>query len=212
MDGKKSVILYCDIIHTVEKLDNETAGLLFKHYLRYVNDLEPKTDNQIVDIIFESIKQNLKRDLKKYKKKQLQWSEAGKRSAEVRSVKSKERMLTNVGSRSTDLTVNVNVNDNVNVNVNDILNKRKVQFKKLLNPFLEKYGSNLLKDFYSYWSEHNINGKKMRFEYSKNQPFDINRRLQTWLNRQDFKKEKNFAPKKEKINAGELLKQKYGLS
>jgi hypothetical protein len=212
MDGKKSVILYCDIIHTVEKLDNETAGLLFKHYLRYVNDLEPKTDNQIVDIIFESIKQNLKRDLKKYKKKQLQWSEAGKRSAEVRSVNKKERTLTNVGSRSTDLTVNVNVNDNVNVNVNDILNKRKVQFKKLLNPFLEKYGSNLLKDFYSYWSEHNINGKKMRFEYSKNQPFDINRRLQTWLNRQDFKKEKNFAPKKEKINAGELLKQKYGLS
>jgi len=204
MDGKKSVILYCDIIHTVEKLDNETAGLLFKHYLRYVNDLEPKTDNQIVDIIFESIKQNLKRDLKKYKKKQLQWSEAGKRSAEVRSVNKKERTLTNVGSRSTDLTVNVNVNDNVNVNVNDILNKRKVQFKKLLNPFLEKYGSNLLKDFYSYWSEHNINGKKMRFEYSKNQPFDINRRLQTWLNRQDFKKEKSFG-KKEKVSAAEII-------
>lgn len=64
--GKKSVLLYCDIIHTVEKLDNETAGQLFKHYLRYINDQNPETDNPIVDIVFEPIKQTLKRDLKKY--------------------------------------------------------------------------------------------------------------------------------------------------
>ena len=64
---KKSVLLYCDIIHTVEKMDNETAGEFFKHYLRYINDLNPTTDNMVVDIAFESVKQNLKRDLKKYK-------------------------------------------------------------------------------------------------------------------------------------------------
>ena len=63
---KKSVLLYCDIIHTVEKMDNETAGEFFKHYLRYINDLNPTTDNMVVDIAFESVKQNLKRDLKKY--------------------------------------------------------------------------------------------------------------------------------------------------
>ena len=65
---KSSVLLYRDIIHTVEKLDDVTAGLLFKHYLRYINDLEPETDNPIVEIAFESIKQNLKRDLKSYEK------------------------------------------------------------------------------------------------------------------------------------------------
>ena len=65
-DNKKSVLLYCDLIHTVEKLDNETAGELFKHYLRYVNDLDPVTYNPMVDVVFESIKQNLKRDLKKW--------------------------------------------------------------------------------------------------------------------------------------------------
>ena len=63
---KKSVLLYCDIIHTVEKMDNATAGEFFKHYLRYINDLNPTTDNMVVDIAFESVKQNLKRDLKKY--------------------------------------------------------------------------------------------------------------------------------------------------
>lgn len=69
MQNKKSVLLYCDIIHTVEKLDDETAGKLFKHYLRYINDLDPKTDNLIVDISFEPIKQNLKRDLVKWDEK-----------------------------------------------------------------------------------------------------------------------------------------------
>jgi hypothetical protein len=35
-------------------------------------------------------------------------------------------------------------------------------------------------DFISYWTEHNENGKKMRLEMSKNQPFNIKRRLATW--------------------------------
>ena len=65
-ENKKSVLLYCDLIHTVEKMDNETAGQFFKHYLRYINDQNPETDNLIVDISFESVKQNLKRDLKKW--------------------------------------------------------------------------------------------------------------------------------------------------
>ena len=64
-ENKKSVLLYCDIIHTVEKLDDETAGKLFKHYLRYINDLHPETDDLLVEISFEPIKQNLKRDLVK---------------------------------------------------------------------------------------------------------------------------------------------------
>lgn len=63
---KKSFLLYCDLIHTVEKLSNEDAGEMFKHILRYVNDLNPETDNQLIDVLFEQIKQQLKRDLKKY--------------------------------------------------------------------------------------------------------------------------------------------------
>ena len=64
--NKKSVLLYCDLIHTVEKISDEDAGALFKHYLRYINDLNPTTDNVLVDVLFESIKQNLKRDLVKW--------------------------------------------------------------------------------------------------------------------------------------------------
>ena len=35
-------------------------------------------------------------------------------------------------------------------------------------------------EFLSYWTEHNPDGKKMRFEMAKNQPFNIKRRMATW--------------------------------
>lgn len=116
-EGKKSVLLYCDLIHTVEKMDDVTAGLFFKHYLRYINDENPKTENVIVDISFESVKQNLKRDLQKWEK---------------RSENSRLNGLKG-GRPKTQRTQSVNpepkepVTDTVNVNVND--NKGIEDFK-----------------------------------------------------------------------------------
>ena len=66
-NDKKSFLLYCDIIHTVEQLTDEQAGDLFRHILRYVNDQNPQSDSVITKIAFEPIKQALKRDLDKYK-------------------------------------------------------------------------------------------------------------------------------------------------
>lgn len=85
-ENKKGFILYADLIHTVEKMSANKAGLLFKHILRYVNDQDPKTNDPIIGLSFEPIKQQLKRDLEKYRKKQQQWSAAGKQSAIKRSV------------------------------------------------------------------------------------------------------------------------------
>ena len=80
-ENKKSVLLYCDLIHTVEKLDDATAGELFKHYLRYINDQNPTTDNILVEVVFEPIKQSLKRDLTKWESTLDKRSDAGKKSA-----------------------------------------------------------------------------------------------------------------------------------
>lgn len=63
---KKSFLLYCDLIHTVKKLSDEQAGKLLKHILSYVNDENPVANDVIIDLVFEPIKQQLKRDLKKY--------------------------------------------------------------------------------------------------------------------------------------------------
>jgi hypothetical protein len=67
-NGKKSFLLYCDLIHTVKKLPKEKQAELFIHILEYVNDLNPETDDLLLNIAFEPIKQGLKRDLKKYEK------------------------------------------------------------------------------------------------------------------------------------------------
>jgi len=65
-DNKKSFLLYCDIIHTVKKLPKDKAGELFIHILEYVNDLAPVANDTIIELVFEPIKQSLKRDLIKY--------------------------------------------------------------------------------------------------------------------------------------------------
>ncbi|STZ28386.1 DUF6291 domain-containing protein [Myroides odoratus] len=67
-ENKNSFVLYKDMISTIEKLSDETAGKLFKHILRYVNDQSPTPENEILDLVFEPIKNQLKRDLNKYKK------------------------------------------------------------------------------------------------------------------------------------------------
>ena len=63
-ENKKSFVLYADLLHTVSKLPDDKAGQLFKHILSYVNDLDPVSDDLILNIAFEPIKQQLKRDLK----------------------------------------------------------------------------------------------------------------------------------------------------
>lgn len=128
--GKKSVLLYCDLIHTIEKMDDETAGKLFKHYLRYVNDLNPVPENLLVELTFEPIKQQLKRDLQKWDEQREKRSIAGKISAEKRS-QQKQQVLTSVKSveqASTNSTVNDTVT--VNVNVTDTVNNNNILLEK----------------------------------------------------------------------------------
>lgn len=65
------------------------------------------------------------------------------------------------------------------------LEERKLDFMEELRPFVGKYGRSMVYDFYIYWTEHSVNGKKMRFE--KQKVFDIGRRLVIWAkNQQKF--------------------------
>lgn len=118
--GKKSFVLYCDLIHTLEKLPNDKAGELFKHILAYVNDLNPVNDDLVLNIAFEPIKQQLKRDLEKWETEiRPKRSESGRlgglKSAEARRSKMKqnEANASNVKQNEANEAVNVNVSVNV---------------------------------------------------------------------------------------------------
>lgn len=67
-EDKNGFLLYKDLIHSVRKLPKEKAGELFMHILSYVNDENPETEDLLIELSFEPIKQALKRDLKKYEK------------------------------------------------------------------------------------------------------------------------------------------------
>ena len=119
---KKGFILYADLIKVVSKLPDETAGKLFKIILSYVNDLDVCIDDLLLEIAFEPIKNQLKRDLIKFEEVKSKRSDAGKRSAELRALKKEEQKPTNptsvesVQQSSTNPTVTDTVNDTVTVN------------------------------------------------------------------------------------------------
>lgn len=121
---KRSFVLYVDSKETLEALSDENAGKLIKHIFRYVNDENPKTPNELINIAFLPIKNQLKRDLKRWESKQEQRRLAGLKSAESRRTKSNEseQPLTTVESRSTKLTVNVSGSGSVSGSVKDIFN------------------------------------------------------------------------------------------
>jgi hypothetical protein len=167
-ENKKSFLLYCDVIHTTDKLSDEQAGKLFKHILAYVNDLNPETNDLLIEVAFEPIKQSLKRDLKKY---------------EGIRAKNKENALKRWNATASERMQPVTKNaDSDSVSDSDIKLNIKEREKKFHDSLLSfDYPKKMIEDFFNYWSEHGINDKKMRFEKEKS--FDVKRRLQRWYNR-----------------------------
>ena len=137
-ENKKSFVLYSDLIHTVAKMPNSKAGELFKHILSYVNDENPETEDLIIQLTFEPIKQQLKRDLNKWDGIREKRSLAGKASAKKRKQKAtKSTSVKSVQQASTNPTVSVNVNVNDNV-----INKKEKYTKEL---FLQDWNTLRLK-------------------------------------------------------------------
>jgi hypothetical protein len=133
MEDKRGFILYVDIKTMVDKLPDEYAGKLFKHVLAYVNDEDPETDDIILQIAFEPIKQQLKRDLQKWNDKINKRTEAGKIGANARwGIKEMAK-----DSKRIKPMAKMAVNDNVNVNVinNNIIYREFLHLKLTIQEF-----------------------------------------------------------------------------
>lgn len=114
-EGKKSFVIYCDLLSVVEKLSDDDAGKLMKHLLRYVNDLSPEPPNTVVDLVFEPIRLQLKRDLVEWvdtcEKRKIAGSKGGIKSGESRRLKQTKQVLK---KRSKMKQTQANEADNVN--------------------------------------------------------------------------------------------------
>lgn len=80
-----------------------------KHFFRYVNDQNPKAPDKLTQIVFEPIKQQLKRDLKKWETKAKKNSENAKKRWDKNAIAS--------GRMPNDAKHADNVIDNVSDNV-----------------------------------------------------------------------------------------------
>lgn len=219
-EDKKSFLLYADLIHTIEQMPKDDAGELFLHILKYVNDQNPTSDNLIVKLTFEPIKQQLKRDLKVWEQAKVEKSEAGllgnlKRwhndlylqvignqlslSQASEFVAQRQGAIKNVAEIAvtvndtvtvTDTVINKDKNGDKSPTLSSTLELRKSKFIEDLNPFVDTYGKEMVRKFFDYWSELNKSKTKMRWELEKT--FEISKRLVTWSSR-----DKTFSPKQE---------------
>jgi hypothetical protein len=188
-EEKKGFILYSDIIHTIEKLTDEQAGVLFKHILKYVNDENPECKDLITEIAFEPIKQSLKRDLLKWGDKKQKRSEAG-----IAGATKRWQNIANDSKRIKPIAnIAVNVNDNVSViNIyrrfaNLILTND--EFNKLLEKYSKQQIDSILNDIENY--KGNTKYKSLYLTAVK------------WLQKNE--------PTSEGISPEELKARKYGL-
>ncbi len=146
---KKGFILYCDLIHTVNKLTHEQAGRLFKHVLAYVNDKNPQTDDVIIDLCFEPIKQSLKRDLKKYENIREKKSAAGKKGAAKRW----QKMASDNTSHKpmAKMAVNVSVSDSDIIYISEgHLSMTVKEYKKLQEEYSDEQINEILESIFNY--------------------------------------------------------------
>lgn len=171
---KKSFILYADQKDLFNQLPDEIAGKLIKHIYSYVNDENPESEDLIVKVAFEPIKQQLKRDLRLFEEKREKRSEAGKEGANKRwqNIAKDSKRIKPIAKIADNVNDNDNVNDISNIDV------RKNSFAQSLQPYLDIYGKEMLNEFYLYWTEPNQQNTKMKFELEKT--WSLERRLNTW--------------------------------
>ena len=106
-EDKKGFILYTDITHVLHKMPMDKRGELFTMIVEYVNDEEPETEDLMVELVFEPIKQQLKRDLKSWESRRKDLSASGRKGGLARASKARKKQANQA------VSVNANANDSV---------------------------------------------------------------------------------------------------
>lgn len=223
-EGKKSFVLYSDIIHMVRKMPVEKQGELFMLILSFVNDENPQTDDLLLQIAFEPIKVNLKRDLKQWEVFSKNKSESGfigniKRwhedvyndfVNEKITIDEAKEIVKNRKSSVSDKTdssqskpiaeiasnVSVSANVNANVNVTNPINNIKDRKLKFADS-ISVFLDEYGKDLLNNFYEYwtEHGVNDKKMRFEKQKSFDISLRLKRWLKNSEIFKEKSSAKK-----------------
>lgn len=211
---KKSFLIYDDWGDLVETLPDEDKGRVFSALFRFsatgeVSDLS----NPAADMLLKVMIKQLRDDKEKYDRK----CEKNKENSAKRfndgyrtisndndgyrtmTDKDKDKELDKDRDNDKDSLkdkekTNVNVSkkesEKVGVAAEAATSARKEKFYASLVPFVDKYGKEMIREFFDYWSEMNRSKSKMRFEQQST--WELALRLKTWADREKIpKKEGN---------------------
>jgi hypothetical protein len=210
----------------------EQAGELFCA-MRDYNQQKPIQLTGLMKAIFTSFKNQFDRDLDKYKSVSDRNKDNGSKGGRPEKNPEKPTGLIGLKNKPTITQHNPNkpdsdndsdsVNDSVNGNGIDKekvskniikvidIEQRKLAFAESLKEFELIYGSDMIEDFFFYWSEELQNGKKMRWEDQRS--WNITGRLRTW--KKNERPKQNFQQKifnQQKPDKMQILQNEYQIA
>ena len=210
-ENKKSFVLYTDLIHTVDQLPNETAGALLKHILEYVNDLNPETDNLLVKIAFEPIKQQLKRDLKKYEKYREKQRLNGAKGGRPRKTQ-KTQPFIKKPKKADSVNVNVSVNDNDNIiHIEDAFDFLKNEEPEKIEIFEMQNKKSFQGDYETFKENFNFKVIEEDMEWNPKKLLARLWRMNSNWDKTPKKEKEKYPAKKEKVDSAILLHKRIGI-
>jgi hypothetical protein len=173
---KKTVQFYTDWYETFKALDNENAGKLIKHMFSFVNDEDPVSEDQLINILFIPFKATFERDLVKWKAMVEKRSNAGKASAEAKKKKLAEnqpvknqqnqQVLTSVESVEQTSTKSTDRDTDRDTDTDTDTDKVTVK-KKQTKPVKKALPMPSLEEFIAHAKERkaNVNPEDVRLKY-----------------------------------------------
>ena len=202
---RDSFVFYRSFYDAIKDLPRDVQGEIYTAIMEYsLYGKETENLKPIARSVFTLMKPQIDVNNKRF--------ENGKRGGRPKSEdkpkgnqnETKEKSKNN--QNETKDEPNVNVNDNVYTeNTTNVVSKkdaakaatlkRKEEFYQTLVPFVGKYGREMIRAFFEYWSELNKPGTKMRCEMQKT--WEVNLRLATWA--------KNEKPQYGKSDTGVVL-------
>lgn len=191
---RDSFLFYKEWKDAIADLPNDVRLEIYEAIIEYGVSGKLPMLKPIANVAFNFIKTGIDRNFEKYNEAVRKRKEAGHKGGLAKAINAKQSVA-NVANGSNAKQDVANVDDNDNVNDNDSKDntpdgvskkdaakaatlKRKDDFGNSLVPFIGKYGKEMVRAFFEYWSELNKSGTKMRFEMQKT--WEVGKRLATW--------------------------------
>jgi len=184
---KKSFLIYCDIIKSIDHFTNEEKGILFQHLLEYVNDMNPVLTDRLILTAWKPIENQLKRDLQKYESVRKRNSENALKRWGKKDTKECDRIESDTKStRNADNDTDNDTDKDISIKI-DNSNYKKIVLSD--SQFMEITAMQTKTNFdtvIKYLDEYE--NHLIRTSEQKKNIKDFKSHFTNWINRQDIKK------------------------